>query len=98
VPGGEFTRPERRVLGDKSLVPEANVVAPPPNQFTHELARDEPYFYATKGESSAPDGELVEGTKVVVLLRRNRRCRVVTATGLYVEVGCTSLRPLGDRT
>jgi hypothetical protein len=87
-------RPESQVLGDKTLIPEANLVRPPPNRFTHELGVDEPYRLDRPERTAEPDGVLPAGTQVAVLVQLGDRCRVVDGSGLYVEVRRASLRDL----
>ena len=89
-------RPEPRVLADEALVPDANVISPPPNRFTHELVRDEPYRLDRPVRAHAPDGVLEAGSSVVLLVDGPELCRVVDASGLYVEVSRDGLRPLPD--
>jgi hypothetical protein len=87
-------RPEAVVLGEEALLPERNVVRPPPNRFTHELLADEPYRLDRPERSDKPDGVLPSGTRVVVLVEAPDHCRVVDGRGLYVEVRRDSLREL----
>jgi hypothetical protein len=87
-------RPEAVVLGEEALLPERNVVRPPPNRFTHQLAVDEPYRLDRPERSAETDGVLPAGTRVVVLVEGPDRCRVVDGRGLYVEVRRDSLREL----
>lgn len=89
-------RPKARVLADETLVPEANLVRPPPNRFTHELAVDEPYRFDRPERAGESDGVLPAGTPVAVLVEGRERCRVVDGGGLYVEVRRASLRKLQD--
>jgi len=89
-------RPEAKMLGDEALVPAANLVRPPPNRFTHELALDEPYHFDRPQRAAEPDGVLPAGTPVAVLVESGERCRVVDGRGLYVEVRRQSLRGLRD--
>ncbi|HEV2859664.1 MAG TPA: hypothetical protein VGX48_01505 [Pyrinomonadaceae bacterium] len=87
-----FTRPEAEVLDEGSLVPGANLISPPPNQFTHVLARAQPYYY---GRGRRPDGEFPEGTKVVLMTYEGgARCRVADGRGLYVETKYDGLKKL----
>jgi hypothetical protein len=90
-----FTRPEARVLPPESLVPPESLIQPPPNRFTHETVARTPYSY-TSSRGSSEDGSLPAGTQVVVLRieEEDRRCAVVDASGLYVLVPTSSLRPL----
>jgi hypothetical protein len=89
-----YVRPESVVLGEDSMVPPENQLRPPPNRFTHRLARDEPFYLQTKDSSKQADGQLDAGTEVVLLRHDGPRCRVADARGLYVEVGFESLAEL----
>jgi hypothetical protein len=93
---GVVLRPQAEVLGDEALVPDGNVIEPPPNRFTHALTVDEPYRFDRPESSGEPDGILPAGTQVVLLVEGGKRCRVVDGAGLYVEVSCASLRKLRD--
>ena len=94
---GVIRRPDAVVLGEDALVPERNLVQPPPNRFTHELLVDEPYRLDRPEPADEPDGVLPAGTPVVLLVEGAERCRVVDGSGLYVEVRRASLRER-DRT
>lgn len=85
-------RPAAEVLGADSLVPALNLVQPPPDQFSHELTRDEPYRFGSDPTAS-PDGELHRGTPVLVVANDGRHARVIDERGLYVQVRSESLRP-----
>jgi hypothetical protein len=87
-------RPEAFVLGEEALLPERNVVRPPPNRFTHQLTVDEPYRLDRPERSAEPDGVFPAGTRVVLLVEGPDRCRVVDGRGLYVEVRRDSLLEL----
>ncbi|MER5353915.1 hypothetical protein ABT093_26720 [Kitasatospora sp. NPDC002551] len=87
-------RPEASVLDSRAVVPRDNVVRPPPNQFTHTLITDQPYWYDHSSPGGPPDGTVPAGTPVALLIRTGDRCRAVTPTGLYVTVPCPQLRPL----
>jgi hypothetical protein len=91
---GVMRRPEAVVLGEEALVPERNLVRPPPNRFTHELLVDEPYTLDRPKRARGPDGVLRAKTPVALLVEGAERCRVVDGSGLYVEVRRTSLREL----
>lgn len=91
---GTMLRPEAAILADETLIPRTNLVRPPPNRFTHELAVDEPYRLDRPERAGEPDGVLSAGTRVAVLVEDGERCRVVDGSGLYVEVRRTSLREL----
>jgi hypothetical protein len=93
---GVVQRPDAVVLGEEALVPERNVVRPPPNRFTHELLVDEPYRLDRPERTDEPDGVLPARTQVVLLVEGPDRCRVVDGSGLYVEVRRASLRELSS--
>ncbi|MFC1835092.1 hypothetical protein ACFL2Q_10190 [Thermodesulfobacteriota bacterium] len=82
-----FIRPEPEILHESALVPEGNFISPPPNQFTHEVIRTLPYYYASMREDKSPDGQLPAGRRVVLLVYEGgTHCRVVDEKGLYVEI------------
>lgn len=90
-----FIRPDHVVLPASALVPEENLISPAPNQFTHEVIRQEPYFFRTPGPGSLADGEFEAGTPVVLLVYLGgRTCRVADGRGLYVEIDYSALRRL----
>jgi hypothetical protein len=89
-------RPETNVLADEALVPDSNLVRPPPTRFTHELLVDEPYRFDRQRRGREPAGVLPAGTRVVVLVEGEDHCRVVDGRGLYVEVRRASLRRLSE--
>ena len=88
-----FSRPKAVVLPDDALVSKRYYIAPPPNQFTHQLLRPQPYYF---GKSrTKPAGEMAAGTKVVLMVfNQGKYCRVVDGTGLYVEIEYDSLQKL----
>ena len=87
-------RPEPVVVPDSALVPPGNQLRPPPNQFTHEVRKQQPYYYGTK-PGKEPDGEFTPGTKVVLMVQdRSKMCRVVDGHGLYVLTACGGLKKL----
>jgi hypothetical protein len=89
-----FLRPKAVVLPTTALVPQANLIKPAPNQFTHELTRSQPYYF-DRSDPKAPDGEFRPGTKVVLLVDDGSEyCRVCDAQGLYVTVPRDSLKRL----
>jgi hypothetical protein len=87
-----FTRPPVSILPEEALVPARNVISPPPNQFTHELTSDQPYYFEG---SQKPDGTLTAGTRVHLLRHDGgKTCCVADGRGLYVQVDHTALRKL----
>ena len=89
-------RPKAEVLPDNATIPGKNLLVPPPNHFTHELTRSEPYYYGEPQEAQAPDGEFAAGTQVLMVLDAGDYCRVADARGLYVAIVGDSLRKLED--
>ena len=93
VDTGRMLRPKAVVLGDAALVPEHRLIKPPPNQFTHEIQRGQPYYYGRK--SGRPDGHFAAGAQVVLMGHDSGGyCRVVDARGLYVATAFEGLRRL----
>ena len=91
VQSSGVVRPPVTVLGADAIVPAANLVEPPPDQFSHELTRDEPYRFGGDSNSS-PDGQLPRGTPVLLVADDGHHARVIDERGLYVEVRIDSLR------
>lgn len=88
-------RPKASVLPESALVPDHNLVVPPPNQFTHQIRSSQPYFYQDPNPSDKPDGEFVAGTKVILVRREGESiCRVIDERGLYVATASEGLEPL----
>jgi hypothetical protein len=87
-------RPEWVVLGGESLVPATNLARPAPEHFTHELVAHARYLLDRPGAHREPGGVLLAGTPVVVLSRDENRCRILTGSGLAVDVPAATLREL----
>lgn len=82
-----FLRPPVTVAAESAVVPPQNLIVPAPNQFTHTVMRNQPFFFGAAGEGKAADGELPAGTAVVLLVYDGgRACRVADGRGLYVEI------------
>jgi hypothetical protein len=93
---GEVSRPKPEILPASAIIPSANLIAPAPNQFTHELVQRAPFYYSDAGEDRAPDGMFERGTPVVLLHSDDGgRCYVADGRGLYVVVNRELLRRLG---
>lgn len=81
------------VLSEASLVPDRNLIRPPPNQFTHEVIRPQPYFLDQP--QGRPEGAFGAGTRVVLMAYDGGPyCRVADGQGLYVNTAYEGLRPL----
>lgn len=90
-----FIRPKVDILEDKALIPEKNIIMPPPNLFTHETINNTPFFYSNWQNGKNPDGQFQSGTQVVLLVYNDDDyCRVVDNQGLYVEVEYRNLKKL----
>lgn len=90
-----FVRPKFVVLPEDSIVPNENLITPPPNQFTHKLTRRVAFYFTGPQQGRPPDGELAEGTSVVLLVHDGGNyCRVADETGLYVLVEYDSLQKI----
>ncbi len=90
-----FLRPEPQVLGGDALVPERNVIDPPPNQFTHVITSAQPYHFTEPTGNEPPDGTFEAGTRVVLLAYDGgRMCWVADGRGLYVTTKWDGLERL----
>jgi hypothetical protein len=88
-----FVRPPAVVLAESAIVPDRNLISPPPNQFTHELIRPQSYHFNEEQKEKPPDGEFPAGTRVVLLVYNGGDCcRVASEQGLYVEIEYSSLK------
>jgi hypothetical protein len=88
-----FIRPDAIVLPEDAVVPDKNIIKPAPNQFTHELARPQSFYFTAAQQGRPPDGELPQGTKVVLLIHDGGSyCRIADGQGLYVEVEYDALK------
>ncbi len=88
-----FVRPKFVVLPEGSIVPNENLITPPPNQFTHKLTRRVAFYFTGPQQGRPPEGEFSEGTPVVLLVHEGGSdCRVADETGLYVVVEFDSLQ------
>lgn len=88
-----FIRPEAQVLPENAMPPDKNIITPPPNQFTHVLQRAQHFYLDRAQQGRPPDGELSEGTQVVLLVYDgDAYCRVADGCGLYVEIEYDSLQ------
>ena len=91
----KFIRPKAEVLPEESVIPDKNLIHPPPNIFTHQLIRPQPFYFTSMMQNSPPDGEFSEGTKVVLLRHDGgNNCRVIDGQGLYAEIEFDSLKKL----
>ncbi|MDZ7359978.1 MAG: hypothetical protein ONB46_04525 [candidate division KSB1 bacterium] len=90
-----FLRPAAAVLAEEAIVPPENLISPAPNQFTHELKHDTPYYFTGSPRAKRPDGHFAAGTKVTLLVYDGGDfCRVVDGQGLYVEIAYDALQEL----
>lgn len=90
-----FIRPKFVILPENSIVPDENVITPPPNQFTHELTRAEPFYFTGPQQGRPADGQLLQGARAVLLVYDGGSyCRVADESGLYVVVKYDSLKKI----
>jgi hypothetical protein len=87
-------RPKAAVLPDSAQLPDRNVLTPPPNQFTHEIVAEQPYYYTGIDQAAPPEGKFAQGMKVVLLRHDDAECWVADGRGLYVATACSGLRLL----
>jgi hypothetical protein len=88
-------RPDMSVLPESALVPDKNLLLPPPTQFTHVVWVEQPYFYSDAAKAAKPDGKFMAGTNVLLLKHDgNSMCRVVDAQGLHVFTAFAGLQPI----
>lgn len=88
-----MSRPEPIVLPESALVPDGRLFVPAPNQFTHEVGSDRPYWFSDAEDRPPPAGVLQGGTPVVLMRHDGGRlCWVVDGQGLYVAVEHAALR------
>ncbi len=87
-------RPVATVMPASALEPEADVVSPPPNRFTHVVRARQP-FYVGRVATGEPGGTLAAGARVVLMVRgKGDACRVIDKRGRYVLTSCKGLKPL----
>jgi hypothetical protein len=85
-------RPAAVVMPKSALVPRGNHVQPPPNQFTHDVRKRQPFYYGAR-TSRRPDGEFAKGSTVVLMVYgKGKTCRVVDSQGRYVLTAFEGLR------
>lgn len=90
-----FLRPEALVLAEGAVVPEKNILAPAPNQFSHRLAQDEPFYFHGADQQDSPSGMLAKDTRVMLLCYDGgKHCWIADEHGLYVQVSYGSLKKL----
>lgn len=90
-----FLRPKATVLPDSAIVPDENLIRPPPSRFTHEVIKDQPYFYSLPKQNAAPDGQFAAGTQVLLISHDGGTlCHVADGRGLYVVTEYDGLRPI----
>jgi len=74
-------RPEMTVLPDDAV-------------FTHEVTTDAPFTHVARAREARPKGTMAAGTKVILLGRDGKFCRVADSSGIEVVVRCDTLREL----
>ena len=89
-----MVRPEAVVLPESALVTGRHVISPAPNQFTHQLARAQPFHFAGSEPGTPPGGELPAGTRVLLVRDGGARCDVIDERGRPVEIDADALKKL----
>ncbi len=90
-----FIRPKATVLPDSATIPDANLIRPAPDRFSHRVRAPQPYYYASPRNDDAPDGTFDTGAEVVVLSHAGGRwCHVADARGLHVVTAFDGLQAL----
>ena len=87
-------RPAVTVLSDRSLIPPANLISPPPNRFSHATTHELPYFWSEEALDEAPAGTFEADLRVLLLREDGRYARVVDERGLYAIVELAGLSPI----
>jgi hypothetical protein len=88
-------RPKATVLPESAVVPERNLVHPPPTEFTHEVIAEQPFYYNGPEQGALPEGKFPAGTKVKLSTHHGGPyCEVVDGQGLRVTTAFKGLRPL----
>ena len=92
---GRVIRPKASVLPESALVPDRNLLRPAPNQFTHEVVAEQPYYYIGPHQTAPPEGNFPAGTQVVLLTHDGGPvCRVADGRGVCAATAFDGLRRL----
>jgi hypothetical protein len=92
---GRMLRPKATVLPESAMVPDRNLIQPPPNQFSHEIVTDQPYYYVDPQPTTRADEKFEAGTKVLLIAHDGgTMCHVADGRGLYVVTAFEGLRPI----
>lgn len=90
-----FIRPEMQLLPEEALIPGKNLVDPPPDQFSHEMARAGDFYFSSAAQASKPNGSFPAKTKLLLIRHDGGRyCRVADGRGIYAEIEFAALRKL----
>jgi hypothetical protein len=85
-------RPDLSILDDRSVIPDANLISPPPNRFSHAVAHDQPFFWEEPEAGEKPAGTFEAGHRLLLVREEEDGwCRVVDGQGLYVVTALASL-------
>jgi hypothetical protein len=88
-------RPKVSVLPESATIPDANLIRPAPDRFSHRVTATQAYYYAMPSDGATPDGSFDAGTSVLMVSRgRGNWCHVADARGLYVVTSCEGLKVL----
>ena len=93
---GRMLRPKAMVLPETALVPARNLIQPAPNQFTHDVTKEQPYYFTSPKQTAPAEGNFAAGTKVLLIRHDGGGfCHVADGRGLYVATAFKGLRPIG---
>ncbi len=88
-------RPKATVLPESAMVPDRNILQPPPTQFTHEIIAEQPYYFTSPQQAAPPEGKFPAGTKLLLLSHgKGPMCEVADGQGLRVATAFDGLRSL----
>lgn len=88
-------RPKAAVLPESAIVPDRNMIRPPPTKFTHEVISEQPFYYIGPNQTAPPEGKFPAGTKVKLMTHDGgTMCQVADGRGLCVTTAFIGLRPL----
>jgi hypothetical protein len=93
-----MVRPSVSVLPESALVPEQNLLKPPPNQFSHVVTVDQPYYFQPPGPEIQAGGLFLAGTQVLLIARTDGpMCHVADGRGIYVLTLYEGIRRITDQ-
>ena len=90
-----FIKPKAKVLSEESYVPSERIISPAPNQFTHKLLSNQPYYFQGPQQQMPPNGEFLAKTNVILIrYDGGSYCWVADEQGIFAEIEYSSLKKL----